>query len=71
MTDVRLQIIPSSSSGPEGANFRSMKESTSLHLEEETIGMASTRRMYEGMQADGTDLFGGFSNVTLHYDGES
>ena len=47
-----------------------MKESNSLHLEEETVGMAPSQggRM---RREDGKDLFGGFSNVTLHYDGES
>lgn len=37
-----------------------MKESNSLHLDDQMV-------LEEG---EGTDLFGGFSSVTLHYDGE-
>ncbi|THV03268.1 Pkinase-domain-containing protein [Dendrothele bispora CBS 962.96] len=52
-------IIPSSSNGVDAVNFRHMTESHSLHLEEEEeIGESS-------------DLFGAFSSVTLHHDGET
>lgn len=53
-------------------NFRHLKESNSLHLEEQsrcTRGNGYTKgtRMDRG----GEDLFGAFSSVTLHYDGDS
>ena len=45
-------------------NFRQLKESNSLHLEEE--------QMEGGMSVEeAEDLFGQFSSVTLHYDGDS
>ncbi|KAJ7179828.1 AGC/RSK protein kinase [Mycena crocata] len=56
-----LQIIPSASNGQDAANFRHMKESHSLQLESQTEG---------GPLESGGDLFGGFSSVTLHYDGD-
>jgi hypothetical protein len=61
-------------------NFRHLKESRSLHLEEQIRGVAGanvpagpgTPGYDDGMDvpADG-DLFGAFNSVTLHYDGES
>ena len=39
-------------------NFRQMKESHSLHLEDQLL-------------EEGADVFGQFSSVTLHYDGDS
>ena len=55
-----VQIIPSSSNATDAANFRHMKESNSLHLEEQSTGVGES-----------ADLFGAFSSVTLHYDGDS
>ena len=64
------QIIPSLSNEHDAANFRNIKESNSLHLEDQAPrNHARSRR--RGLQADGTDLFGAFSSVTLHYDGHS
>lgn len=66
-------------------NFRHIKESNSLHLEEQIQGVAGRYVPgTPGLSADdgmdtpgaesgirnGQDLFGGFSSVTLHYDGE-
>ena len=51
-------------------NFRQLKESNSLHLEEQCMrnkGYTKGRSMKRG----GEDLFGAFSSVTLHYDGDS
>ena len=50
-------------------NFRHLKESNSLHLEEQkrSNGYSNGMRMDRG----GEDLFGAFSSVTLHYDGDS
>ena len=45
-------------------NFRHLKESHSLHFEEQIMGGM-------GVDQGGEDLFGGFSSVTLHYDGDS
>lgn len=60
LRNMRPPIVPSLGHAQEAGNFRSMKESHSLHLEEQFAG-----------EAVGGDLFGGFSSVTLHYDGDS
>jgi hypothetical protein len=73
------QIIPSLTKGNDAANFRSLKESNSLHLDDQNVSGAGLpsrhrtrrRRRDDVGQADGTDLFGAFSSVTLHYDGDS
>ncbi|KAF8205129.1 AGC/RSK protein kinase [Pholiota molesta] len=57
----RPPIVPTASSGQDAENFRHLKESNSLHLEEQREG--------EGVGME--DLFGQFSSVTLHYDGDS
>ena len=51
-------------------NFRHLKESNSLHLEDQSTRSSGYRK---GMSTDrrGEDLFGAFSSVTLHYDGDS
>ena len=55
------QIVPAASNGAEAANFRQLRESHSLHLEEQA-----------GQGARGEeDVFEAFSSVTLHYDGDS
>jgi len=61
-------------------NFRHLKESRSLHLEDQIRGVAGagapagpgTPGYDDGLDvpSDG-DLFGAFNSVTLHYDGES
>ncbi|KIY49538.1 Pkinase-domain-containing protein, partial [Fistulina hepatica ATCC 64428] len=79
----RPPIVPTSSNGVDAVNFRQIKESHSLHLEEQEIrgaGYAGTPGVSgeDGMETpltgigfkDGKDLFSGFSNVTLEYDGE-
>lgn len=70
--------MPSSSNGNDAVNFRNLKESNSLHLDDQIATVAGrpfrhpgTPGLDEGIQADGTDLFGAFSSVTLHYDGDS
>ncbi|THH10249.1 hypothetical protein EW146_g8436 [Bondarzewia mesenterica] len=75
-------IVPSSSNGTDAVNFRRMKESTSLHLESQQThvrGVAGagasqhssggTPGVDDGMED--ADLFGAFSSITLHHDGES
>lgn len=60
-------------------NFRHLKESNSLHLEDQIQGVAGSSHPgtpgggEDGIDgtAEGTDLFGAFSSVTLHYDGDS
>ncbi|KAF7355173.1 Serine/threonine-protein kinase nrc-2 [Mycena sanguinolenta] len=59
LRNTRPPIIPSLSNGQDAVNFRNMKESHSLQLEVEPEG-----------RIEGADLFGGFSSVTLHYDGD-
>ncbi|KIL68139.1 hypothetical protein M378DRAFT_22242 [Amanita muscaria Koide BX008] len=54
------QIIPSAKKAAEAMNFRHLKESRSLHLEEQK-GTGSR---------EGGDVFEAFSSVTLHYDGD-
>ncbi|KAJ7507586.1 Pkinase-domain-containing protein [Mycena galericulata] len=62
LRNTRPPIVPSASVGQDAVNFRSMKESHSLQLE----GQIDTPLESAG----GGDLFGGFSSVTLHYDGD-
>jgi len=61
----RPPIIPSATVGVDAANFRHMKESHSLHLEEQMTGAVG----YSSRSTE--DLFGAFSSVTLHYDGDN
>ncbi|KJA30119.1 hypothetical protein HYPSUDRAFT_126531 [Hypholoma sublateritium FD-334 SS-4] len=61
LRNMRPPIVPSAGQAQEAGNFRNMKESHSLHLEEQLAGEGTV----------GGDLFGGFSSVTLHYDGDS
>ena len=75
-TDLASQIIPSFSKGHDTVNFRHMKESNSLHLEDQIQGAGGlttvpTTGIDDGLDSDGPDLFGAFSSVTLHYDGET
>ncbi|KAG9317194.1 Pkinase-domain-containing protein [Chiua virens] len=68
----RPPIVPAASNGAEAANFRHLKESRSLHLEEQGCIVApGTPRYDDGLDSppDG-DLFGAFNSVTIHYDGE-
>ncbi|KAF8803696.1 Pkinase-domain-containing protein [Phlegmacium glaucopus] len=62
LRNTRPPIIPTSSNGLDAVNFRHLKESNSLHLEDQII---------QGMSLEHEDLFGAFSSVTLHYDGDS
>jgi protein-serine/threonine kinase len=73
-----MQIVPSSSNS-DAVNFRHMKESNSLHLEDQFTGVASagmlstgpaTPGLDDGLDVPDGDLFTGFSSVTLHYDGD-
>ena len=62
------QILPPTlCEGTESGPLRHLKESNSLHLEEQ-IGPGS--KIGKGHSEDGVDLFGAFSSVTLHYDGD-
>ncbi|KAI9448280.1 Pkinase-domain-containing protein [Lactarius indigo] len=68
-------IIPASSNGADTVNFRRMEESTSLHLENQQNTVhadPSTPGTPDGLEpsSDG-DLFGAFSSITLHHDGDS
>ena len=66
------QIVPTPSNGQDAAHFRSMKESRSLHLDLEGEGgeaLAAGLLADDGQRAE--DLFGAFSSVTLHYDGDA
>jgi hypothetical protein len=71
-----MQIVPSSSNGLDAVNFRHMKESNSLHLEDQLTGVAGAGVYSTGLGTPGLDdgldddLFTGFSSVTLHYDGD-
>ncbi|KAG5648659.1 hypothetical protein DXG03_000005 [Asterophora parasitica] len=67
-------IIPSSSNGQDAVNFRNLKESHSLHLEDQTVAVGGSPSRHPGTPDDehgDEDLFGAFSSVTLHYDGDS
>ncbi len=64
-------------------NFRQLHESTSLHLERQhsvnpggaslpgTPGADGEDGAAGALSAQDADLFGAFSSITLHYDGES
>lgn len=69
-----IQIIPASSNGVDTVNFRRMEESTSLHLENQqnTAQRATqTPGTPDGLEpTSGGDLFGAFSSITLHHDGD-
>jgi len=68
-------IIPSSSNGVDTVNFRRMEESTSLHLENQQNSTqlgAQTPGTPDGLEpTSGGDLFGAFSSITLHHDGDN
>ncbi|KAJ2924940.1 hypothetical protein H1R20_g12136, partial [Candolleomyces eurysporus] len=71
LRNTRPPIVPSPSNGQEAAHFRHMKESHSLHFDlEEQPGdqPAAGAVADDGQLAE--DLFGAFSSVTLHYDGD-
>jgi len=80
LRNTKPPIIPSSSSGLDAVNFRHMKESNSLHLEDQYTGVAGAGVQSTGLGTpglddeldipEGGDLFTGFSSVTLHYDGD-
>jgi protein-serine/threonine kinase len=79
LRNTRPPIIPSSSHGFDAINFRHLKESNSLHLEKQFTGVAAAGLMPtgpgtpgfdDGLDVPDGDLFGGFSSVTLHYDGD-
>lgn len=53
-------------SGGESGNLRHIKESNSLHFEEQSGSGSSGKVGGAGTE----DLFGAFSSVTLHYDGD-
>ncbi|KAF8631150.1 hypothetical protein AX15_002496 [Amanita polypyramis BW_CC] len=61
LRNMRPPIVPTASKGADAVNFRQLKESHSLHLEEQA-GQGAR---------EGEDVFEAFSSVTLHYDGES
>lgn len=68
--------MPSSSNGLDAVNFRHLKESNSLHLEDQLTGVAGagvgsgTPGLDDELDGPEGDLFTGFSSVTLHYDGD-
>ncbi|TFY79401.1 hypothetical protein EWM64_g4612 [Hericium alpestre] len=73
-------IVPASSNGVDAVNFRRMEESTSLHLESQNTSLKGvagagvpqtpgTPGVDDGMEA--VDLFGAFSSMTLHHDGDN
>ncbi|KAH9963166.1 Pkinase-domain-containing protein [Russula dissimulans] len=65
-------IIPASSTGVDTVNFRRIEESTSLHLENQQNTAAQTPGTPDGLDtSSGGDLFGAFSSITLHHDGDS
>ncbi|KAJ7638651.1 Pkinase-domain-containing protein [Roridomyces roridus] len=62
LRNTRPPIVPTASAGQDAVNFRHMKESHSLQLDAEATGGLGP------VPIGGSDLFGGFSSVTLHYD---
>jgi protein-serine/threonine kinase len=65
------QIVPLISNGHDAVNFRQMKESQSLHLEDQISGCSEYREDELDLAMEKGDLFEAFNSVTLHYDGES
>jgi len=81
LRNTRPPIVPSSSKGQDAENFREMKESNSLHLDDQRQGVGGVTgtggagftvddEEFECAAQNG-DLFGAFSSVTLHYDGDN
>ncbi|KII95354.1 hypothetical protein PLICRDRAFT_97679 [Plicaturopsis crispa FD-325 SS-3] len=81
LRNTRPPIVPSSSNGLDAVNFRHLKESNSLHLEDQITGVAGAGVQLApgtpGLTADDGldvppegDLFTAFNSVTLHYDGD-
>ncbi|KAF8138170.1 Pkinase-domain-containing protein [Boletus edulis] len=68
----RPPIVPAASNGADASNFRHLKESRSLHLEEQgCIVTPGTPGYDDGLDLPPQrDLFGAFNSVTIHYDGE-
>lgn len=76
----RPPIVPAASNGIDAVNFRNLRESSSLDLERQIIGVAGAGVASmpgtpglggdDGMEVSGEDLFGAFSSVTLKHDGE-
>ncbi len=70
-----VQIIPASSNGVDTVNFRRMEESTSLHLEKQEnatqAGVQTPGTPDDLEPTSGGDLFGAFSSITLHHDGDN
>uniref|UniRef100_A0A8H7Y1C6 non-specific serine/threonine protein kinase n=1 Tax=Psilocybe cubensis TaxID=181762 RepID=A0A8H7Y1C6_PSICU len=64
LRNTRPPIIPSKSNGLLAMNGRQLKESHSLHLEEQVVAGSAGG----GPGESDSDLFGAFSSVTLHYD---
>ena len=59
------------SNGQDAVNFRQLKESNSLHLDDQYgCSQPGTPGLSIEDELDG-DLFEAFNSVTLHYDGES
>lgn len=67
-----VQIIPTASHGADATNFRHLKESRSLHLEEQgSIVIPGTPGYDDGLDSPPDENpFGAFNSVTIHYDGE-
>ncbi|KAF8558993.1 Pkinase-domain-containing protein [Imleria badia] len=68
----RPPIVPTASNGADASNFRQLKESRSLHLEEQGCIVAPGTPGYDdGLDSPREgDLFGAFNSVTIHYDGD-
>ncbi|KAF8974404.1 kinase-like domain-containing protein [Flammula alnicola] len=71
LRNTRPPIIPTSSNGLDAVNFRHLKESNSLHLEDQMEGGFGKGGGHGLSVEEAEDLFGAFSSVTLHYDGDS
>ncbi|KAF8592497.1 Pkinase-domain-containing protein [Ramaria rubella] len=63
----RPPIVPAASLGADAVNFRELRESASLDFERQVGSVPGTPGVEERVE---TDLFGGFSSVTLKHDGE-
>ncbi|KAF9535100.1 kinase-like domain-containing protein [Crepidotus variabilis] len=70
LRNTRPPIIPAASSGHDAVNFRHLKESNSLHLEDQIVRDGYGKGEHGLTEEEQEDLFGAFSSVTLHYDGD-
>jgi serine/threonine protein kinase len=72
LRNCRPPIVPVRTQKSEAVNFRRMNDSTSLDLDSQSLAISTpgTPGVDDPQSPWPDDLFGGFSSVTLHHDGD-